>query len=50
MALSIDLLLCRLSQYIYYYAQCSYAECRYAECRSAEIASDCKIALFLHDA
>ncbi len=28
--------LCRVSRFIYCYAECRYAECRYAECRYAE--------------
>jgi hypothetical protein len=28
--------LCRVSRFIYYYAECRYAECRYAECHYAE--------------
>jgi hypothetical protein len=28
--------LCRVSRFIYCYAECHYAECRYAECRNDE--------------
>jgi hypothetical protein len=28
--------LCRVSQLMYYYAECHYAECLHAECRYAE--------------
>ncbi len=28
--------LCRVSHFIYSYAECRHAECRYAECRHAE--------------
>jgi len=30
------LLLCRVSHFIYYYAECHHAVCRYAECRYGE--------------
>ncbi len=30
------LLLCCVSHFIYYFAECHYAECHYAECRNAE--------------
>ncbi len=34
---NIALPLCRVSHFIYYYAECHYAECRYAECCSAAL-------------
>ncbi len=34
-ALTLYMPLSRVSQFLYYYAECRYAECRYAECRGA---------------